>query len=244
MKRAILIFCIFLIPVVIIMFAFPSIFFPGRTLTPNQILINQTNYTRADPNLIHLSVDSNGVGTEGSTMKYPIEGIPVNEYICIKSRIGIFNSYRAYISKESGLKEEPILDWEYKSVVLYNLNLEYSSSPSQSGRTLPSGASILNYGQQIFGGTFATIDVQMFKDYVIRSIETKNYVDSLPSARSEYFQIRVFFTKYENLVWDAKIVRVREDNSRYIVFYLPTENEEYKKVYIPLPAEIVALIPQ
>ena len=201
----------------------------------------RTNYVLADPNLTYLSLPAACVRGDGESY-YAIHNIPLDQYmVSLWHRFIGGSDYSPRVMKRSSVNQEPVLDWTYDSVqfIAHKQIVEFAPGDLKTVREL---------GKEVCGSTLAKIDAAVFRVFLTTALESQNYLerDALPFSLPEdsYGQIlaiRVTFKEYENLVWDARIIT--HENIRYLEMYIQRDGT-YEPVYIPLPAEIVALIPQ
>ncbi len=201
----------------------------------------RTNYVLADPNLTYLSLPQACVNGDGESY-YAIHNVPLDQYM-VSLWDGFIGArdYSPRVKKRNSVDQEPILDWTYDSVqfISYKQVVELMPEDLKTVRQL---------GKEVYGSTLAKIDATVFRTFLTTALETQSYLEkdalTTPLPEDSYGQmlaIRVNFAEYENLVWDARVIT--HENVRYLEVYV-NQGGSYQPVYIPLPAEIVALIPQ
>ena len=211
--------------------------------TPETYYYIEENYVTADPNLVHIETEQEILSGLHLDVYYTILGIPMEQYVVKKEvpfSIWKNDSYHAIMLKKSDVTEEPIFDWTYKSVELFVTNQPayYLNSFKDSMQ------SIHRLGKDIYYSHYATIDSQVFKTYLTQSMESGTYGDPSNLDLYDNLLIRVSFVEYENMVWDGALYRHVETDTFYLRIYLAGEDGNYTEKMLPLPAEIVALIPQ
>lgn len=220
------------------------------------------NYVDADPNLTYLICARNGIGRHEENRHvdryYAIKDIPVDKYLCSFRNSIMFSKYLdAQILKHKDLHEEAILDYAVTELEIYWGWLD----------SFEHERDMYNIGNDKVCESLVSTDAKDFQEYLCSTVElivnNEFYegISSLPPITKQYtqdgvaselvLQLRVYFTEYDNLVWDAQLC-CDETKSYgayfYLRFNLPTYFDEsysygYREVYIPLPENIASLIP-
>ena len=212
-----------------------------------------------DKNLLPLHVAENYIciTVNGLSHRYgAIKDIPLDKYFYdVQCAIVLVTPYM-HIARHKNVEEEPILDYHYTKVELL----------WERARPEFSDPDFWSVGEAVIYETIAEIDASAFQTFLLASINGGHYHESdfeIPAtsvlqkitdkygiSTNLYLKIRVHFLEYENLVWDAKIQYA--DGSYYLLFFLLTKADDplnkigedyYRAVYIPLPEDIVKLIP-
>ena len=105
-----------------------------------------------------------------------------------------------------------------------------------------------DYGFERVKETVASLDkdkIASFQPYLQNCIDTKNYYETGDTVGVFYngfpLKIRVYFSEYKFLAWDASIWM--QDNKYYVYFDFFNEESERERLRIPLNQDIVDLIP-
>ena len=187
----------------------------------------KTEYRIVDYQLIPLSIYNSKISETFETYCYfAIKDLPVEHFLA-RDEVFWALEYDALTPETMvvvfrQVNENPIYDWEYASVELYK-------------------------GDLLSGTREFTVqvDVPFFKDSFLNSLETENYIIGYPSgyysSQREDLRIRIYFADYPNIAWDAKVWTI---GNGYYVQCILRVGITSETLNIPLPAEIVALIPQ
>ena len=218
------------------------------------------NYVEADPNLTHLYASKNDAGRYSYSGQYyryyAIKDVPIDEYVCYSRDAAYLDpNFSSYVArnKDMEISEPEILSYEVSSAELYWLDGLCYKDKNRDMEAL---------GQNACYETIATIDATAFQNHLALCLETGNYVSDIeppPSLISQSvfdqkgiqqhllkLKIRVHFSKYENMVWDADVVK--SNDTYYVVYQLIVVSKNfpegyYSTVYVPLDETVAALIP-
>ncbi len=222
------------------------------------------NYVQADPHLNYLYSAKNSIGSfrEDSSPSthnfFGIIDVPLEEYL--SDIIFTFMSgTEEQIFKNKNVTEEAILDYNIEKVELFwRLSLSFDelkerNKITSAGKytyyehieTLDDGASFQeyiaecidkgDYLQFIHGGIIDPNEPSMenIKDTVITSYGTQETI---------VVKIRVYFSDYENLVWDTGVVYFDDGDFYMGGAVFSTEFQSYSQIFIPLPQDIEDII--
>ena len=200
------------------------------------------NYVGADENLIHVQAAENSIGKvlEYGVYYdfYAIKDVPMEEYLSVSTCAIMFDYPTDRIVKNKNLdrSEQEILAWEIKSVELYWTRADASSSLEYVA-ALDSKEAALMQSQWI---EYLENGKYKEKGGIYNSIEKGE--DTLYES---VLRVRVSFSKYENIVWEAGI---KEDDGEYYVhFDWFTAHEAFpdgyfKYVYLPIGPALSELV--
>ena len=220
------------------------------------------NYVRADPNLIHLYASENSAGKYDAFGQieryYAIKDVPIDEYVCYSHDWIILDpAFEVYIARNKDMKisESEILSYEVSSAELYWEDGSYFNDKERNKMEA--------IGEKSYYETVASIDATVFQNALKDCIETGNYVDYQNSVSNSVYKdfvnhkgvnsyltlkIRVRFSKYENIVWDATVKKSMDEPNKYYILYklfVTTETSSegyYTDVCVPLDDSIAKLI--
>ena len=218
------------------------------------------HYVEADPNLLHLYASKNDAGRYSYSGQYyryyAIKDVPIDEYVCYSCDAAYLDpNFSSYVARNKNMEisEPEILSYEVSGAELYWSDGLYYKDKNRNMEVL---------GQNICYETVATIDATAFQNHLALCLDTGNYVSDIeppPSSISQSvvdqkgiqqhllkLKIRVHFSKYENMVWDADVVK--SNDTYYVVYQLIVVSKNfpegyYSTVYVPLDETVAALIP-
>ncbi|MBR6577453.1 MAG: hypothetical protein IKK74_00745 [Clostridia bacterium] len=221
------------------------------------------NYVQADPNLIHLYASENSAGKYDEFGQidryYAIKDVPIDEYVCYSHDWFILDpGFEVYIARNKDMKisGSEILSYEVSSAELFWEDGSYFDDKERNKMEA--------IGEKKYYESVASIDAKAFQNALKDCIETGNYVGYRDLDSSSLYKpfvdhegvnsyltlkIRVRFSKYENIVWDATVKRSMEEPDKYYVvhqLFVTTENFPegyYTDVCVPLDSSIAKLIP-
>ena len=209
----------------------------------------------ADPNLVHVYAAVNEADEyeySGEVCKYyAIKDVSIEEYVCYSSDYLILNpGFSAYIvrNKDFEIPAAEVLTFEVSGAELFweNGHWDRNNTTKKAMEAL---------GKNIFYENVAEIDAGAFQESLKENIEAQNYIhqdDTDPAYFRKKFKaaehmyselilkIRVHFQEYENIVWDAAVVKLPgKQDTYYVKYYLACLDEDqqdfdYDIVYIPL----------
>lgn len=219
------------------------------------------NYTEADPNLIYLFAAQNSIGKYRENISshtyYAVKDLPIEKYICSSEVAFMVRGYQYHVLKHKNNTEEAITDYEAQKVELVWME----SMPFEEEKSIPF------IGSDIVYETVASFDAKAFQDYLteaifsIRNGDAGEDVYSMPIIDIQYrdenyklgllnLKIRMHFSEYENLVWDASLIHDENDyydGKYYMWIYLFTVTDiapegYYDQFFIPVSEEFEPII--
>lgn len=205
------------------------------------------NYIQADPNLIHLVSADNDIGQidvpGGSARYYAIKDVPLDEYLLLDEAIMFAPlSFQIVKNRNKDLPMQEVLSYEVKSLQLYS-NLGDCKDKKNLGTE-----KVYEY-IALLESDSATV----FQSHILECLETKNYKENEMGVPYDFvyyndsaISIRVTFSKYKNLVWDALIIELESEYFMYFYWFTIDEKHPdgyYDIIFIPLNEEIAELIP-
>lgn len=192
------------------------------------------NYIMADPNLVPVALDDKDFGTimvDGvRNTFYSMKEIPLEKFLCKKERSIILQEVpEIRVVRNKELIEEPIFDYHFKKTELFWESEDYSESVVE-------------------------MDPRRFQEDLHEKINAQNYLShdspwtSILKKHTDgsmtwnlRLKVRVSFSEYENLAWEANVFLVEE--KYYLEFYIYQDNENespdfYAPILIPLDLDI------
>lgn len=199
------------------------------------------NYIRASKNLVHIYNAENEIGqfiklqdVGGWGTYYAIKDVPLDEYL-LRDELQMFTDHKFSIvkNKNKALPKDEILSYKISDLKLYSFSL--ASDDDQ------------NYGSNCVKENVASLDrdkLDSFQTYIQNCIDTKNYKTPKFGNKSYVrhngllLYIRVCFSEYQFLAWDAVII-YKDDVYCMEVYGV----NDVDLMYIPLSQDIIDLIP-
>lgn len=180
------------------------------------------NYTRADPNLEHMHIAENGLGPferspSGYASYWAIKDVPVEEYLVMCNASLLSSIVQLVKSKQDEPPSYEVLEWDIERVELIVVNYNAHKLDTRYGKDRV-------YHQL---GKLNDESVSEMQEYIQECLDTENYYEYIDKDFQQVkidgknIFIRVFFKKYENIVWDANISEV--DGNYYIQFWIYDE---------------------
>lgn len=219
------------------------------------------NYVQADPNLIHLYAAENDAGKYEYCGRYwryyAIKDVSVDEYVCYSEDHSMLDpSFQSYIARNKSLNvsDAEILSYGIKGAELYWRSNSYFRDASDKMEAL---------GANVYYERIASIDALAFQNHLRTHIIGGNYelkpqlapvyinkpfVDHEHVKSQLTLNIRVYFSDYENIVWDGAVVTLNgEEDMYYVKYQMFTVTDDvpegfYKSVYVPLDESVSKLI--
>ena len=212
-------------------------------------------YVHADPNLVHVYAAINQADEyeySGEVCKYyAIKDVSIEEYVCYSSDFWILDpGFSAYIvrNKDFEIPAAEVLTFEVSGAELF-----WADGTCYNDNRYENKMEAL--GKNIFYENVAEIDAGAFQESLKENLEAQNYVNKgdtdctyirkrFRATEKTYstltLKIRVHFEDYENIVWDAAVVKLSgEQDTYYVEYFLFRVTEQqpeggYEKIYIPL----------
>lgn len=202
------------------------------------------NYIQACENLTHVYDAKNGIGEATyhpikrfKVRYYAIADVPLDEYLVCHEIIPMsVHPFSIVKNKNKDLPQNEILSYEIADIKLYlcDLNERFTSR---------------NYGFECVVKYMASLDeekISSFQPYLQNCIDNKDYADDEEAFTGVWqntylLVIRIYFSKYDFLVWDSEILW--KDNRYYMPLNFLNEESEWETLYIPLSQDIIDLIP-
>ena len=217
------------------------------------------NYFVTSSNLKYLSCAKNRIDSWKENMKtmqfYGIKDIPLDKYLAV--RISEFMTYPYFAVVQSNESQDRALfDYTACKAEIFlgsNPNIDWDKDINRC-----------NWGEKSHSKSIAEISPEYIQKYICNAISEGTYI-SYDSYDALFFRsvkqqiyvsidvcIRLYFSEYNNLVWDSNIFQF--DNKYYILCEERFENKEdsnepntvqeyiYKPVYIELPEDISRII--
>lgn len=203
----------------------------------------EENYIRADPNLIHLIAAENEIGKieiPGGWGYYrAIKDVSMEDYL-VMTKVLMFGINGRDIVKNKNndaLPEQEILSYHIKKIEIYK---------NEKSLKELYHIDVLKLGNERVTEVISSFDgekADRFQSDLIECLEKGNYKNG-DEITFDIFElnIRITFDNYEYLVWDGGVIKSKEDNKLYIVFYKPTDGL-WKNILIPLNNDIAELVP-
>lgn len=184
--------------------------------TTHQYSYYDDNYTYTSKNLVPLNIiiDEELGGTLISSF-HEIEGIPKDEFV--------FKTWEDEVRAKND-DEDPFFDYTVEKAELYWCR---------------SGDMSATYGQDIFIQSAFVAEHQKLINYLRDKVNKGEYEEefrgkSLIESGHGLLVLRLYFSEYENLVWDGRIYTDGENH--YVYLYLL--DDEISSVYIKLDEEM------
>lgn len=214
------------------------------------------NYTRFCHNLKALVVAKNYIGEQRTDKYYAIKDVPLEKYLVMTPRPVIFGSvYSVYLCQNINCSDFPIVDYTAIKAELFWEEPEGVYDDTEDPDDIRA-----SWGTCVFYESVAEVNAQEFQDYICSAIESKNYyklncrnlvtkyIDRNVNQATKlvYLSVRVYFSEYENLVWDACVVSV--EGYYYITISVPKEEIDdtaygnYIDIQIPVTDDILRII--
>lgn len=209
-------------------------------------------YIEADTNLIHLYSAENSIDKGeipgGYSCYYAIKDIALEDYLALKEVLLLVKPFHHKIVRKRN-KDMPIqevLSYELKKVEIYKRGNIESEDWSRLG--------VARVSESIV--TLDSAGAASFQSHMLDCIEKGNYTEHDSVLTSSWdsverdnalLYIRVHFSEYENLVWDARIIECNGEYCMYFYWYPPDVNgtgSTSEIIFIPLGQDISTLIPQ
>ena len=211
-------------------------------------------YVHADPNLVHVYAAVNEADTykySGKEQKYyAIKGVSIDEYVCYSEDYLLMDpGFSAAIIRNTNMDTKPeILTLEVSGAELF-----WANGYCYMNNTTKKAMEAL--GKNIFYYKLEDVDAAALQKSLKENIEAQNYIhqdDTDPAYFRKKFKaaehtysyltlkIRVHFQEYENIVWDAAVVKLPGKQDTYYVEYClacvdeDQQDFDYDIVYIPL----------
>ena len=235
-----------------------KIFYPKEMTAEHCI----QNYNYADPNLTFLSCafdcpDIRGIHAGVYYLFKAIRGVPVDDYLVVRN-FSIFDKRDYYIvvkNRSMDRKELEILTKEVKSIEVYQRKFvdKYIDEHMLGKKCYDKRIALLTDDQS-----------QALMEHIKTCFEAKDYRITANESIKQYrtlkdnISLRVHFSEYKNLVWDAVIIQ-NEGKYEVLMYYIDPyflnseeadnnlygqfENEKiWVQIAITLPDEIAELI--
>lgn len=189
------------------------------------------NYVEADPNLVYLYAAKNEIGGSGVGIgKYyhfsGIKDIPLDKYLAAWGNEWMNQNKCFYVMQnKKTLDEQAVLDYSIEKIELFWHKNPWGDDEEEKWT--------LNIGEMVYFEhmyTFEKNEILDFQTYLRNAINTNSFKDasSISFKRisqhytNDYGQtgditvsMRVYFSEFENLVWDSEIYRLSDDGKLY-----------------------------